>query len=66
MTLAAPDFLPGGGEMGAAIRAFDWAATPAGAARRLARRPSDLPAHHAGLAPAHVGVVGPRADQFLQ
>ena len=27
---AAPGFLAGGGEMGAAIRAFDWAATPLG------------------------------------
>lgn len=29
----APDFLQGGGEMGAAIRAFDWAATPLGPPR---------------------------------
>jgi len=27
---AAPDFLAGGGEMGAAMRAFDWASTPLG------------------------------------
>ena len=27
---AAPDFLQGGGEMGAAMRAFDWSATPLG------------------------------------
>jgi two-component sensor histidine kinase len=27
---ASPDFLAGGGEMGAAMRAFDWAATPLG------------------------------------
>jgi two-component sensor histidine kinase len=29
-TRAAPEFLAGGGEMGAAIRAFNWAATPLG------------------------------------
>lgn len=30
MTLEPPEFLAGGGEMGAAIRAFNWAATPLG------------------------------------
>jgi len=30
MTLEAPEFLAGGGEMGSAIRAFNWAATPLG------------------------------------
>jgi two-component sensor histidine kinase len=30
MTLGPPEFLAGGGEMGAAIRAFNWAATPLG------------------------------------
>ena len=30
----APDFLRGGGEMGALIRAHDWAATPLGAPQR--------------------------------
>jgi hypothetical protein len=29
---AAPDFLSGGGEMGALIRSIDWSATPIGAA----------------------------------
>jgi two-component sensor histidine kinase len=31
---APPDFLSGGGEMGAAMRAFDWAATPLGPPQR--------------------------------
>jgi two-component sensor histidine kinase len=34
MMTASPDFLNGGGEMGAAMRAFDWAASPLGAPRQ--------------------------------
>ena len=50
--------------MGAAMRAFDWAATPLGPPERMARDAAHLPAHHAGLAPADVGVVGPELINF--
>ena len=62
---AIPDPLGGGGELGALMRAKDWSQTPLGPVESLAAGAPYLGSDHAHLAPAHVRVVGRRADQFI-
>ena len=54
------DFLSGGGELGALIRAFHWAHDAARAARLLAAKPEDGDPDHADLAPADLDRLGRR------
>ena len=59
-------FLLGGNEMGARMRAYDWARTSLGPAALWPQSLKTARAHHAHVAPADVRLVGRGADQPLQ
>ncbi len=62
----AAEFLGGGGEMGALIRAHDWAATPLGRPAGWPQSAEDVDPHHALVALRHVDGLGRGAHFFLQ